>query len=53
MKGTASAGKHGRSSNHMMCRRCGSHSYHKATGICSSCGFGRQARLRSFAWQKK
>ncbi|MFT4311780.1 MAG: 50S ribosomal protein L37e [Candidatus Woesearchaeota archaeon] len=51
-KGTASQGKHGRSKNHIICRRCGAHAMHKTTGICASCGFGRSAKMRSYAWQK-
>ena len=34
---------------HIICRRCGRHSYHRQKGVCSSCGFGDDcpaARLR-------
>ncbi|MBS3118037.1 50S ribosomal protein L37e [Candidatus Woesearchaeota archaeon] len=51
-KGTAALGlRKGRL--HIRCRRCGKASYHKKTGICSSCGFGRSSKLRSYEWQKK
>lgn len=50
-KGTASQGKHGRASNHIMCRRCGSHSYHKTRSVCASCGYGKTATKRSYNWQ--
>ncbi len=50
-KGTASQGKHGRSSNHIKCRRCGSHSFHKTRGVCSACGYGKSAKLRKYNWQ--
>lgn len=49
-KGTASQGKHGRSSSHNICRRCGSHAYHKSKKVCSSCGYGKSAKMRSYAW---
>lgn len=44
--GTASFGKKSGKHNHIHCRRCGSRSYHKKTGICSSCGYGKSAKLR-------
>ncbi len=52
-KGTASQGKKSRGKCHIICRRCGKHTYHKTRNICSSCGFGRTAKLRSYSWQKK
>jgi large subunit ribosomal protein L37e len=52
-KGTPSMGQHGRGNLHMVCRRCGSKSRHKSTGICSQCGFGKTARKRSYNWSKK
>ena len=51
-KGTASHGKKGKIL-HINCRRCGSKSYHKKTGICSRCGFGKSSKLRKFSWNKK
>lgn len=52
-KGTASMGKKGRGIVHIRCRRCGNRSMHKKTGICSSCGFGKTAKRRTFGWNKK
>ena len=51
-KGKQSFGKMNKSV-HKNCRRCGSHSYKMGTRICSSCGFGKSAKLRSYAWQNK
>ncbi|MFA5176270.1 MAG: 50S ribosomal protein L37e [Candidatus Nanoarchaeia archaeon] len=34
------------------CRRCGKRSYHVRHKKCSSCGFGRSAKLRGYNWQK-
>ncbi|MBS3111654.1 50S ribosomal protein L37e [Candidatus Woesearchaeota archaeon] len=53
VKGTPSMGKKSGKRNNLRCRRCGSPSYHKINSICSSCGFGRTAKLRSYAWQRK
>ncbi len=52
-KGTASMGKQSGKKSHIACRRCGNISYHVKDKVCSSCGFGKSARLRSYAWQKK
>lgn len=52
-KGTASQGKKSRRKLHIACRRCGKISYHMKDKICSACGFGRSARMRSYTWQKK
>lgn len=52
-KGTPSKGKAGRGKVHITCRRCGTHAYHAAHKECASCGFGKSAKLRSYAWQKK
>lgn len=49
--GTGSKGFHSRGKNHIMCRRCGRHSYHASSGICSSCGYGKSSKLRKFAWK--
>lgn len=38
---------------HYRCRRCGNHAYHKKTGVCASCGYGKTAKMRTFSWQKK
>ncbi|HLD12676.1 MAG TPA: 50S ribosomal protein L37e [Candidatus Nanoarchaeia archaeon] len=53
-KGTASQGqKRNKGVLHIRCRRCGRSSYHKIKKVCSDCGFGRSARLRSYQWNKK
>lgn len=53
MAGTASMGKKGRGVIHIMCRRCGKRTMHKKSGVCSSCGFGKTAKIRKFSWNKK
>ena len=52
MKGTPSRGKMHKTL-HIACRRCGKKSYHKKTKICSSCGYGKSAKKRSYTWQTK
>ena len=49
-KGTASKGKQSRGVVHIICRRCGKRAMHKRTGICSSCGFGKTAKRKTYAW---
>ncbi|MBI3032910.1 50S ribosomal protein L37e [Candidatus Woesearchaeota archaeon] len=51
-KGTASHGKKSRGKAHIICRRCSRHSFHVSRKICSSCGYGKSARMRSYTWQK-
>nr|AIE99568.1 ribosomal protein L37e (RP-L37e, RPL37) [uncultured marine group II/III euryarchaeote KM3_113_E08]AIF00639.1 ribosomal protein L37e (RP-L37e, RPL37) [uncultured marine group II/III euryarchaeote KM3_136_C10] len=51
-KGTPSMGKR-QKSTHILCRRCGNHSYHKQKRVCSSCGYGATAKRRGFGWAKK
>ena len=51
-KGTSSMGKKSGKDVHIRCRRCGKASYHKINSICASCGYGKTAKLRSYAWQK-
>ena len=53
VKGTHSQGKKGRRKLHIRCRRCGRASYHKKRQICSHCGYGRSAKIRGYAWNKK
>ena len=50
-KGTPSMGKR-QKKTHIICRRCGRHSYHAQHRICASCGFGKTARRRGFNWAK-
>jgi large subunit ribosomal protein L37e len=51
-KGTASMGKKSGKKNMIHCRRCGKRTYHIRKKVCSSCGFGKSAKLRSYNWQK-
>ncbi|HIA25471.1 MAG: 50S ribosomal protein L37e [Methanobacteriota archaeon] len=51
-KGTPSMGKR-QKSTHILCRRCGKHSYHKQKGVCASCAYGASAKRRGFGWAKK
>ncbi|HLD42720.1 MAG TPA: 50S ribosomal protein L37e [Candidatus Nanoarchaeia archaeon] len=50
-KGTPSMGKKNKGKTHIHCRRCSKHSYHVRKKICSSCGYGKSSRLRSYTWQ--
>ncbi|ELY40124.1 MULTISPECIES: 50S ribosomal protein L37e [Natronorubrum] len=50
--GTPSQGKKN-TTTHTKCRRCGEKSYHTKKKVCSSCGFGKSAKRRSYEWQKK
>lgn len=52
-KGTPSMGRRSGKKTHIQCRRCGEKSYHITNKICSSCGFGKSAKKRSYSWQKK
>jgi len=52
-KGTPSIGKHSGKKTHIICRRCGGHTYHVRKKACSSCGYGKSSKLRSFNWSKK
>jgi large subunit ribosomal protein L37e len=52
-KGTSAHGKKSRGKSHIICRRCGNHSYNASKKLCASCGFGRSRKLRSYAWQNK
>ncbi len=50
--GTPSQGKKNKKI-HVKCRRCGSASYHIKKKVCASCGFGKTAKRRAYAWQSK
>jgi large subunit ribosomal protein L37e len=50
--GTPSQGKKN-TTTHVRCRRCGEPSYHVKKKVCSSCGFGKSAKRREYAWQGK
>lgn len=51
-KGTPSMGKRNRKT-HIICRRCGKHSYHVRKKNCASCGFGRSSKIRRYNWVKR
>jgi len=50
--GTPSQGKKNKTT-HVKCRRCGEKSYHVTKKVCASCGFGKSAKRRDYAWQSK
>lgn len=52
-KGTPSKGKKNKAASHKTCRRCGNHSYHRRKKVCASCGFGKSAKLRQYAWRNR
>jgi large subunit ribosomal protein L37e len=52
VKGTPSFGKRNKRT-HILCRRCGSKSYHVRTKECSACGYGKSSKLKKLAWQWK
>ena len=52
-KGTAAHGKMNKQKTHIICRRCGRHTYHKTKKICASCGFGRSPRMRHYTFYKR
>jgi large subunit ribosomal protein L37e len=52
-KGTPSMGKKSGKKSHIRCRRCGKATYHMRKSRCSSCGYGKTAKMRSYGWQKK
>lgn len=52
-KGTHSQGKKTGKKSHIMCRRCGKHTYHIHKKRCSSCGYGATTTMRKYKWSKK
>jgi len=50
-KGTPS--KSGGKKTHIVCRRCGRHSYHIRKKRCAYCGFGESKRMRKYNWAKE
>ncbi len=38
---------------HIRCRRCGTVAYHRGHEKCSACGYGKSAKIRTYAWMKK
>ncbi|MFH2020074.1 MAG: 50S ribosomal protein L37e [archaeon] len=53
MKGTYSMGKKSGKKTHIRCRRCGEPAYHRGHKKCSACGYGKSAKIRTYAWMKK
>ena len=54
MKGTSSMGKKSGKKNMIYCRRCGKRTYNLGSKrACSSCGYGKSARMRGYKWNKK
>ncbi len=53
MKGTPSKGKRSGKKTHVVCRRCGGHTYHAQHKECSTCGFGATKKIRRYSWQNK
>ena len=49
-KGTPSFGKRNKKPTHVVCRRCGRHSFNVKKGYCTHCGFGRSKRMRKYSW---
>ncbi|MFC1507155.1 50S ribosomal protein L37e [Thermoproteota archaeon] len=52
-KGTPSLGLKGRSKSHIVCRRCGRHSYSLSNRRCGACGYNSSKRIRRYSWQNK
>ena len=50
--GTSAQGKKN-TTTHVKCRRCGEKAYHVKKKQCASCGFGKTAKRREYAWQGK
>ena len=52
-KGTPSMGRKSGKKTHIICRRCGGHSYHVRKKKCASCGYGATSTTRKYTWNKK
>jgi large subunit ribosomal protein L37e len=50
-KGTPS--QSGGKRSHTICRRCGKHSFHIRTKVCSACGFGKTKKIKNYNLEKK
>ncbi|MBI4127696.1 MAG: 50S ribosomal protein L37e [Parcubacteria group bacterium] len=53
MKGTPSMGTKSGKKNMIYCRRCGQRTMNLHKTACSSCGFGKSAKVRDYKWAKK
>lgn len=51
-KGTPSMGKKSKGKLHIICRRCGSKSYHMKRKECSKCGYGKTPKRMDFRNKK-
>jgi len=51
-KGTPSRGKRSGNKSHIICRRCGKHTYNVQKRRCSSCGYGATTKIRVYTWKK-
>ncbi|MEE9115657.1 MAG: 50S ribosomal protein L37e [Thermoplasmata archaeon] len=52
-KGTTSKGKKSGKKTHIVCRRCGKHSYHIRRKACAHCGYGGTSKIRKYSWAKE
>ena len=52
-KGTPSMGRKSGKKTHIVCKRCGKHTYHAKKKRCASCGYGNTAKTRKYNWNKK
>lgn len=46
-------GKKSGKKNFIKCRRCGRTTFHVKDKSCSSCGYGKSAKMRTYSWQRK
>ena len=51
-KGTPSMGKRSKGKSHIICRRCGRHSFSISRDRCASCGYRGTAKQRRYHWAK-
>ncbi|EFK96210.1 Ribosomal protein L37e [sediment metagenome] len=51
-KGTVAMGRKNKKT-HIICRRCGRHTYHLGRRKCAACGFGSSSKYKRFTWQWK
>lgn len=51
-KGTPSMGKRSKGKSHIVCRRCGRHSFSISNHSCSHCGYLASEKMRRYNWAK-